>query len=305
MRRPFEQGRFGALPNRPDLTHPYIELTPRTVSVRSRHFGEVATHYRELGRGAPLLLIHGLMTTGYSWRYVLEPLAKHFRVIVPDLVGCGRTDKPASTYGPREVAGFIGELQHTLGIAGCDVVGNSMGGYLCMQLALDSPAAMRRLMNIHSPGVPMARLYALNAAMRVPGSERLLHQLIHSVGPLRWAHRNVHYYDESRKSLEEAREYGDPLRSRDGVVALSRYLRDTLDPFAMRRFTRVLEGAPFPIPLALVYADRDPMVPPWVGERLAALVPDAEMTWLSECSHFAHVDRPDTLAEAIVSFMAG
>ena len=55
-------------------------------------------------------------------------------------------------------------------IRGGDVVGNSVGGYLCMHLALDDPAAMRRLVNIHSPGAPMARLFASCPAIRCSAS---------------------------------------------------------------------------------------------------------------------------------------
>lgn len=278
-------------------------LEPKFVDVSSKAFGRLTVHYREMGAGPPLLLVHGLMTTSYSWRYVFASLAQNRRVIALDLVGCGRTDKPAGRYGPREVAAFIAEFSAALGIRGCDVVGNSMGGYLCMVLALDDPGAMRRLVNIHSPGVPMARLFALRAAMALPGSSRLLHALI-NVDARYWVHKNVHYWDEAVKSLEEAHEYGDPLRLPEGSAALAAYLRDTLDPRHMRSFVRRLQRERFGVPLSLIYAKRDPMVPPWVGERLAALVPDAELLWLDDCSHFAHVDRPDALADAITAFVS-
>ncbi len=303
MLRPFEQLPFRALSARPSRTHPYTELAPKTVTVRSSHFGAVGIHVREMGAGEPLLLVHGLMTTGYSWRFVLSALARHRRVVVPDLVGCGRSDKPDTTYPPEAVGRFLGELQDALDLRGSDVVGNSLGGYLAMQLCLASPWAVRRLVNIHSPGVPMARLYALRAAMGLPGAERLLHGIIRSFGPERWAHKNVHYFDEALKSREEAREYGQPLETHEGRRAFSRYLRDTLSPLAMRRFVGRLKAAPFPVPLLLLYAERDPMVPPAVGERLAALVPNAELAWLSDCSHFAQVDRPEAVAEAILAFL--
>ncbi len=300
MLKPFEQQPFSTLPELPRREHPYVGLEPRFVTVPSSHFGDVDVHYRELGSGPPLLLIHGLMTTSYSWRYVLAPLAERFRVIAPDLVGCGRSDKPDVRYGAREVAAFVGDLQRTMDIRGGDVVGNSMGGYLCMQLAQLDGGAMRRLVNIHSPGVPMMRLFALRGAMAVPGSERLLRRLIR-VDPERWVHRNVHYWDETLKSLEEAREYAAPLRTRDGSRAFARYLSDTLCPFEMRRFVRRMDAQTFPVPLALIYSRRDPMVPPSVGEELRRLT-GGDLTWLDACSHFAHVDKPEALAEAIVSF---
>ena len=86
-------------------------------------------------------------------------------------------------------------------------------------------------------------------------------------------------------------------------------LDETLDVRAMDRFERALrERAAFPIPLLLAYAREDPMVPPVVGERLAALVRDATLCWLDDASHFAHVDAADRfvpLAERFLRESAG
>src|SRR5690606_18494790 len=156
-----------------------------------------------------------------------------------------------------------------LGIRGCAAIGNSMGGYLCMRLALRDPEALGPLVNLHSPGVPLLRLYALRTVLSAPGSHRLLRFLVHR-DPERWVHRNVHYYDESLKSREETREYAEPLATDAGVAAFARILHETLDPAEMRAFVERLRllseaGQPFPVPLMLVYAAQDPMVPPSVG----------------------------------------
>ena len=62
-------------------------------------------------------------------------------------------------------------------------------------------------------------------------------------------------------------------------------------------------GRPFPVPLSLVYAESDPMVPPSVGRDLAALVPGAELVWLREASHFAHVDAPEAFVDVALGFL--
>lgn len=299
--KPFQQLAFDAVPAVPNRPHGYFDVPHRSIEVDSKPFGPVRIHVREAGDGEPLLLIHGLMTTSYSWRYVIEPLAQRFRVIAPDLVGCGASDKPVVDYSVENVARFVAELQEALGVRGCRVVGNSMGGYVCMRLAQQDPAAMSKLVNIHSPGLPMFRLHALKTALALPGSEVLFHWLIRR-DPLRWAHTRVHYWDESVKSLEEAHAYGDPLAKEDGRTALSRYLRDTMAPAGIERFVAELRRQPFPVPLRLIYARRDPMVPPEVGTGLHALVPEAELIWLDRCSHFAHVDRPEKLVELIAEF---
>lgn len=308
--RPFVQGRYADLPPQPRLPHGYGLTVGHDVVVDSVPFGRMQAHYRTLGEGPPLLLVHGLMTSSYSWRYVVERLAQRHRLIIPDLPGAGATAKPIDrAFHPDALADWIGEFQDAVGISGCLTVGNSLGGYLCMRLALRRPGAIRRLVNVHSPAVPLPRLWALRAGLAVPGVPALVMAVIRR-DPGRFVHRLVHYYDESLKSREEAMAYGTPLASAAGAGCLIRYLRETCDPVAFRHFATDLAdrrqaGKPFPVPLQLVYARQDPMVPPAVGHALMALVPDAECQWLEATSHFAHVDSPDRLLDVIEPFLAG
>jgi pimeloyl-ACP methyl ester carboxylesterase len=306
--RPFVQGRYEALPQVPRLPHGYAATQAHELIMDSRAFGPMRVHYRELGDGPALLLIHGLMTSSYSWRYVAERLARRHRVIMPDLPGAGLSDKPAErSFHPDALADWIGEFQRALGISGCLTVGNSLGGYLCMRLALREPEAMSRLVNIHSPALPLPRFRALRLGLSVPGVPGLLARYIRR-DPYRWVHRFVHYYDESLKSQEEAAAYGTPLASPAGAACLVRFLQDTCDPRVFQAFVgqlhdRRTQGKPFPVPLQLVYSRQDPMVPPAVGAALMALVPEAEGHWLAETSHFAHVDSPDRLLDVIEPFL--
>ncbi len=261
-----------------------------------------------MGSGPPLLLVHGLMTSSYSFRYVMKPLSEHYRVVVPDLVGAGQSDKPDVSYEPQAMATWLVELVEELGIGGCPAIGNSLGGYLCMRAAMSSPSTFQCLVNLHSPGIPEPRLRALAAALMVPGAQRALAALARRK-PEEWAHKNVHYFDETLKSREEARQYGEPLASPEGARAFARYMAETLSASAMGDFVRELErrrelGEAFPVPLMLVYARQDPMVPPKVGKRLAKLIPSAQMVWLEDSSHFAHVDSPERFLEAVLPFLS-
>src|SRR4051812_46278441 len=97
-RRPFRRLPYATLPAMPTRPHPYFDAPTRELSMTSAHLGRLKIHYREHGAGEPLLLIHGLMTSSYSWRYVLEALGARFRVIAPDLPGAGRSDAPAGRF---------------------------------------------------------------------------------------------------------------------------------------------------------------------------------------------------------------
>lgn len=280
------------------------------MPLRSRPFGAMRVHVRRYGAGPPLLLVHGLMTSSYSWRYTLPALGARFTCFAPDLPGNGRSEAPlAASYAPGALAEWLGEVQAALEIRGCACVANSMGGYVAMQRALADPGAFSRLLNAHSPGVPEWRLFALGAGLRIPGARALLRRAI-ARDPLRWAHRHVHYWDETLKSLEEAREYGAPLATDGGRRALVKYLAETMSPWGARAFVRGLRerraaGRAFPVPLLFVYAEEDPMVPPRFGDVFAALVPEARLVRLREASHFAHVDAVERFVAVALDFLAG
>jgi pimeloyl-ACP methyl ester carboxylesterase len=287
------------------VPHPYFDTPTQAVSVTTPTLGTLTAHVRVHGSGPPLLLVHGLMTSSYSFRYVLEPLGKHFTVYAPDLPGAGRSD-PAPSYTPDACGEWLAALQRALGIRGCRVVGNSMGGYLCMRLALRDPEAMSRLLNVHSPGVPEARLVLLRTVLAIPGVRAGLAWYVRR-DPLRWAHANVHYYDESFKSLEEAHAYGDPLVSPGGMNAFLGYLGDAMSIGPVREFYAELadrreRGLAFPIPLLHLYARKDPMVPSRFGPLLAERT-GAPLTWVDDGSHFMHVDAVERFLPPALEFL--
>lgn len=306
MRRPFEQLPFDDVPELPRVPHGWAKTKAETVRVASRPFGDVDVHVRTYGRGPPIVLVHGFMTTSYSWRYVFEPLGERFTVYAPDLVGAGRSSKPDLPHSPDALAESIGETMRALGVWGANVIGNSLGGYLAMRLALQSPTAIKRLVNLHSPGIPTPRMRALKLAMTVlPFQEAILRKLVWR-DPERWVHRNVHYFDETLKSREEHREYAAPLRTPEGLRSFVRMLRETLAVDEMSTFAATLaRTSPFPVPLLLAYAEKDPMVPPEVGDRLLELVPEATFVRLEKASHFAHVDSTAQFLAAIEGFLRG
>lgn len=301
--RPFQRPPFRQVPAAPRRPHTMERLAPTKVPIRVA--GETLTARVFVGGdGSPLLLVHGLMTTSYSWRYVAGPLIDAgFRVIAPDLPGAGETPALRGGCSAKALTEAIAALLRAMGLRGCAVVGNSMGGYLAMRLALRDPDAMGRLCNLHSPGVPLRRLYLLHALLRTSWGPRVLDYLV-ARDPDRWVWRNVHYADETLKSHEELCEYAAPLRTRAGRAAFVSWLRDGLDPRVMAETLAGLDATPqFPVPLQLIYSRQDPMVPPSVGVRLAHALPDAQMVWLEDSSHFAHVDTPQQFLDAAMPFL--
>jgi pimeloyl-ACP methyl ester carboxylesterase len=302
--KPFKQGRFKDLPVKPRRHHLFFETEAIDLQLQSKCFGPMKVHVRKYGKGPALLLIHGFMTTSYSWRYAFEELGKHYTCYAIDLPGAGRTE-PAllGSYAPSDLAAWLAEVIRELDIFGCPIIGNSMGGYLAMHLALQEPQAMSCLLNLHSPGIPELRLQLLDSALSIPGSRGFLKWVVQR-DPMKFVHKNVHYYDESLKSLEEAEEYSRTLKTQDGALALVKYFDETMNISHMRNFGRTLRDLKhFPVPLLLLYAKNDPMVSPKFGKEFKKLIPNAELKYIDKGSHFAHVDGVEEFMGSALPFL--
>lgn len=131
-------------------THPEIGQTITAAGI--------ATNLHDLGSGFPVLLIHGSgpgVSAYANWRLVMPELAKQARVIAPDMVGFGFTERRAGQAYNMDVwvAQAIGVLD-ALGIEQADLVGNSFGGALALALTIRHPQRVRRLVLMGSVGVP-------------------------------------------------------------------------------------------------------------------------------------------------------
>jgi pimeloyl-ACP methyl ester carboxylesterase len=107
-------------------------------------------HYLERGRGTPLLLIHGLGSSGADWALQVRALEGRFRVIVPDLPGCGHSSALRDGCSIAEFAASIWALLERLKIERPNIVGYSLGGAVALEMALQRPDCVPRLALINS-----------------------------------------------------------------------------------------------------------------------------------------------------------
>jgi 2-hydroxy-6-oxo-6-(2'-aminophenyl)hexa-2,4-dienoate hydrolase len=121
----------------------------------------VRTHWLEAGEGPPLVLVHGGGAGADSygnWIDCFPILAQHFRVIAPDMIGFGKTDKPSPDIylydqpgRNRHLAGFLDAMN----LSGVAIVGNSMGGATAIGVALDRPELLSKIVLMGSAGLPI------------------------------------------------------------------------------------------------------------------------------------------------------
>ncbi|MDR3387131.1 MAG: alpha/beta hydrolase [Rudaea sp.] len=101
--------------------------------------------YEHIGQGPPLLLIHGLGSSGDDWAFQREDFARDHSLILPDLRGSGRSAKPPGPYSVEQFAADLWALLDALGIEYTDILGFSLGGAIALEMALMQPARARRL----------------------------------------------------------------------------------------------------------------------------------------------------------------
>src|SRR5438034_4019479 len=102
-------------------------------------------HYLEAGRGAPVVLLHGLGGDGSRWGPNIEPLAKDFHVFALDQIGFGQSDKPLANYHTGMLAEFLVDFLKAVNVPKASLVGNSMGAGVALYTAVHFPQVVDRL----------------------------------------------------------------------------------------------------------------------------------------------------------------
>lgn len=147
--------RAESTPRGPSATAPLTEAPDRFV-----HHGPIRIRYREIGRGDPVVLLHGYTDRLEMWAGMADSIAVSHRVIVPDVRGFGASSRPgeAGSYG-RAMAGDVVALLDSLGIDRAHLVGYSMGALITSNVAVRSPERVRSAVLVAGP------FYADSAAL--------------------------------------------------------------------------------------------------------------------------------------------
>ncbi len=129
--------------------------------------GNFITNCHDVGTGDPVVMIHGSgpgVTAWANWRLIMPELGKQRRVIAPDMVGFGYTERPEGiAYSKQAWVRQINDLLDTLDLEQVDLVGNSFGGGIALAYAIAHPQRVRRLVLMGSVGVPFELTKGLDA----------------------------------------------------------------------------------------------------------------------------------------------
>ena len=263
------------------------------------HIEGVGLHWAELGRAdstVPLVLLHGLNDSYLTWRNVAPALARGRRVIMLDLPGHGLSERPDASYELGWHAQIVAQWFATTNLEQVDIVGHSFGGGVAQMLLLLCPERIRRLVLVSSGGLGREVGMALRLAS-IPRVVELLGQPFMTVGT-RLALRGAGY------SKEEIADVCTMNAKRGSARAFARTVRDIADWRGQRRtfYQRAHELGALP-PMAVLWGDRDTMIPMAHGRAFAASVDGVVFKLVPNGSHFLHHDQPDPFVQIVREFL--
>ena len=255
-------------------------------------------HFESRGRGPALLLLHGLGASSFSWRHNLAPLARHFRVVAPDLPGHGRSPAPLDGYYRLEaLARGVMDFLDRRGVKHAAVAGNSLGGSLALLLARDYPQRVKALILL-APAVALKRLPWIFYPLRLPGLGLLAAALL---GP--WiipvALRLI-YHRLGLITPAVVAGYGAPYRQWRRRLALRRLCRQLQIP-PVSEIEDLLKK--ISQPTAIVWGQEDRILPVAQAAWLQARLPQARLRLLPETGHAPQEEAPAMVNKIIIDFL--
>jgi pimeloyl-ACP methyl ester carboxylesterase len=250
--------------------------------------------YTRRGAGAPLVLLHALGASRRSWDPVLAALATHFDVIAVDLPGFGDSAPLAGGVEPlpSALAAAVAGLLDELGVTSPHLAGNSLGGWVALELAAIRPAASLTLLapaglwRRNTPGYSRVSLLA---------TRWLAH---HAAGALS---RLVRY--RLGRALVLGQTHGHPMRLTPGYAQAAIHAMGTCPGFdAALRATltrRYLATAPIGAPVTVAFGTRDWLLLPWQSRHLDQLPPGTQLAAIPGGGHLPMADNPAAVAAVI------
>ncbi|WP_313676085.1 alpha/beta fold hydrolase [Mycolicibacterium sp.] len=261
--------------------------------------------YVDEGSGEAILLLHGILGSSQTWRAVIGPLSRNYRVVAPDLLGHGNSTKPRSDYSLGALSVLVRDILDQLGIARATIVGHSLGGGIAMQFVYQHPEYVQRLVLIGSGGLGPDVGLLLRAAS-LPGAELVL--------PVIAARRVLapgdRVFSWLRKAGVEAPRGEEMWRHysslSDGPTrqAFLRTLRSVVDHRgqAVSALSRLNSRTDFPV--MAIWGEKDSMIPVQHAYAAKEVRPDVRLEVLPGVGHFPHAERPALVAELIDHFIS-
>jgi pimeloyl-ACP methyl ester carboxylesterase len=262
-------------------------------------------HYRMAGSGPTLVLLHGVTCSSETWEEIIPPLAKHFTVIAPDLLGHGQSAKPSTEYSPGAYAAFVRDLLVGLERTRVTLVGHSLGGGVAMQFSYLFPEMIERMVLVSAGGLGR-ELHGLLRMAALPGADVVL--------PLVAAERLRGLVDRGLGLLgkmglragTDAREmwrgFGTFVDA-DTRRAFFHTMRTVIDAGGQRAVATDRLYLASHMPTLIVWGEKDPIIPASHAETAHRHIEGSRLEIFAGAGHFPYLDSPFRFVSVLTDFI--
>lgn len=252
------------------------------------------THYHESGSGTPVLFLHGSGTgvsAAANWWLNLDDIGQENRAIAIDLIGFGQTVVPEGTaYGIKAWVEHAVRVLDTLGIEKTWLVGNSLGGWVAFQFAIDHPERLAGIISMGTGGAKRTKALTSHATpeLTVEGVRRALTDFVVDYSLVTEELVQARY--RASKTEEVSTRFREVITARD---------RDReqlpLDFAAL---------AELQVPVLLIHGREDAVIPASRSLELANIIPHADLHLFSQCGHWSQVERATDFNSIVRGYLA-
>lgn len=271
--------------------------TVRPEIAKSIKTGDFNTNYHDVGEGGvPLLLAHGSgpgVSAWANWRLVLPILSQNRRVLAPDFVGFGYTDRPEGLAlnmktWVKQLVDFI----DALGIKKVDIVGNSFGGGLAINMALDYPDRIRKIVLMGSMGVSFPITEGLDNVWGYEPSVENMKVAIDSF-----------VYDKARSTEDLAK-----MRYEASIEPGFQESFSSMFPAPRQRWVESMARTDEEIktidkPTLIVHGREDEVIPVENSYRLINLIENSQLHIFGKCGHWTQIEHYEEFAHIVDTFL--
>jgi pimeloyl-ACP methyl ester carboxylesterase len=281
---------------------------PQTLADDDSQFIEINglnIHVKKMGQGDPVfLLLHGFAASLYSWHAVMKPLSQLGTVISFDRPGFGLSEHPISwegqnPYSAETQVDLVVKLLDHFGVQQAILIGNSAGGTVSMQVALEHPERVSALILVdpavyNGMGAPRwVQPILATPQMRHLGP--LISRQILKRGPelikLAW-------HDPTILSPEMLEFYKKPYQVENWDKALWEFTLASRPTGLSERLKEIT------LPVLVITGDHDRIVPTKDSIRLAGELPNASLQVIPNAGHIPHEEQPQVFIEAVTSYLS-
>jgi 2-hydroxymuconate-semialdehyde hydrolase len=251
--------------------------------------GAIKTAYIAAGNGQPLVLLHGAMAGGITWYRVISPLSHHWRVIAPDVVGYGESDKPSAPYDRPYFAAWLREFLDALALSKVSLVGSSQGGTIALEFAFENPERVDRLVLADSAG--LGKEISLGGVLGLMWGNTFPSKVVGW-----WFNR---YLVDDPRSIDAAwAEYKlEVCRMPGGKRVFWQGRGKAVTPIPVDQLRQVIH------PTLIIWGEEERFFPLSQAEAAQRVMPNAQLRVIPKAGHITFFDQPEAFYDLIIRFL--